>query len=174
MRNWSGSDLGSVFDQIKTSMPADAPSSLSDRMYVDILAYVLHADAFPSGSVELGQNLLKSIRVEARDGSSQVPDFALVSVVGCLVQAADKAWRLTDASEPVRTKDPDASRDEELKSAQARALGAQKFLLMDVYPAPESYKGFKVETKGFLIKGPQESRLNVTSVQGLATKCNTQ
>src|SRR3977135_3737932 len=55
MRNWSGTDLGGVFDQIKTSMPADAPSSLSDRTYLDILAYILRSDAFPSGTVELGQ-----------------------------------------------------------------------------------------------------------------------
>ena len=97
--------------------------------------------------------------------------FALVSVVGCLVQDADKAWRLTSASEPARAKDPEASKEAELKSAQARALGVQKFLLMDVYPAPESYKGFKVETKGFLIKDAKESRLNVTSLQGLDAKC---
>src|SRR5882672_7147164 len=63
MRNWSGTDLGGVFDQIKATMPADAPSSLNDRIYVDVLAYMLRADEFPSGKTELGQTSLKSIRV---------------------------------------------------------------------------------------------------------------
>jgi len=173
IRDWSGKDLGGFFDQIKMTMPADAPSSLSDRTYVDIVAYILHTDDFPAGATELSPGLLKSIRVEPRDGGQQVPDFALVGVVGCLVQGSDKAWRLTSASEPVRTKDPESSKDDELKIAQAKALGAQKFLLMDVYPAPDAIKGYKVEAKGFLIRNPQENRLNVTSLQGLASKCES-
>jgi len=173
MRNWSGTDLGGVFDQIKSSMPADAPSSLSDRIYLDILAYMLRADEFPSGKTELGETSLKSVRVDPKDGSKQVPNFALVSVVGCLVQEANKAWRLTNASEPVRTKDPDASKDDELKYAQAASLGGQKFLLMDVYPAPDSLKGSRVEAKGFLIRDSQENRLNVTSIQSVAARCET-
>src|SRR5436309_3255126 len=76
-----------------------------------------------------------------------------------------------NASEPARTKDPASSKDEELRSIQSKTLGTQKLLLMNVYPSPDAYKSHKVETKGFLIREPNETRLNVTSLQSLAPDC---
>ena len=43
-----------LFEYVKTTMPADDPSTLSDEAYLDILAYVFQANDFPAGSVELG------------------------------------------------------------------------------------------------------------------------
>ena len=171
MRDWSGTTLESFFNQIKTTMPANAPASLSDSNYLDLVAYILRADAFPAGSDELEAATLKHIRIEPKDGSQQVPNFALVSVVGCLNQAVDNGWLLVNASEPARTKDPASSKDEELRSIQSKTLGTQKLLLMNVYPSPDAYKSHKVETKGFLIREPNETRLNVTSLQSLAPDC---
>ena len=44
------------------------------------------------------------------------------SVSLIFAQGADKAWLLTNATEPVRTRDPEASKDDELKNAQAIVL----------------------------------------------------
>ena len=93
-------------------------------------------------------------------------------MVGCLAQGPDTAWTLTDASEPARTKDPAASRDDELRKSQAAALGTQAFRLLNVYPAPDPYRGHKVEAKGFLIRDPGGNRINVTSVLTLASRCD--
>jgi cytochrome c5 len=171
MRDWSGTALDGLFSQIKQSMPADAPSSLSDNAYLDIVAYMLKVNAFPAGLNELSADTIKSIRIEGKNGPEPVPNFALVGVVGCLAQGPDSAWMLMDAGEPVRTKNPAASKDDELKSSEAAALGAQTFRLLNAYPTPDPYKGHKVEAKGFLIRDPAGNRINVTSVQTLAPRC---
>src|SRR4249919_182979 len=49
-----GWDARRLFEYIKTTMPADEPSTLSDEAYLDILAYVFQANGFPAGSVDLG------------------------------------------------------------------------------------------------------------------------
>ena len=78
---------------------------------------------------------------------------------------------LTNASSPVRTKDPQPSKDDELKNLEKTGLGSQNFQLMNVYPAPDSHKGHKVEAKGFLIRDPKGDRINATSLQRLAPAC---
>jgi hypothetical protein len=171
MRDWSGTDVESLFRRIKASMPPGAPSSLSDEAYLDIVAYMLRVNEFPAGRTELSADAIKNIRIEGRNGPEPVPNFALVRAVGCLAEGSDTAWMLADASEPVRTKNPAASRDEELKSSEEAALGTQAFRLLNVYPRPDPYTGHKVEAKGFLIRDPGGDRINVTSVQTLATRC---
>jgi hypothetical protein len=42
-----------LFKRIKTTMPADRPGSLADADYVDIVAFVLRENGFPSGPSEL-------------------------------------------------------------------------------------------------------------------------
>ncbi len=171
MRDWGGSDLETLFNQIKTSMPAGAPASLSDAAYTDIVAYVLQANAFPAGSSELAAAAIGPIRIEGRSGPAPVPDFALVRVVGCLSQGPGSSWTLADAGEPVRTKDPAASTDDELKQSQAAGTGTQAFLLLNVFPTPDSYAGHRIEAKGFLIRDPGGNRINVTSVRSLTPRC---
>ena len=172
MQTWSGTDLNSLFNQMKTSMPADAPSSLSDDAYLDLVAHMLQVNAFPAGSNELKMEMLKNIRVERREGPDPAPNFALVQVVGCLTEVLEDVWTLTNASEPVRTKNPQPSKDDDLKNSEKIELGSQNFRLMNVYPAPDSHKGHKVEAKGLLIRDPKGDRINVTSVQSLAPACD--
>jgi quinoprotein glucose dehydrogenase len=45
--------LVAVFDYVKRTMPADDPGSLREAEYVDILAFVIQANGFPSGTREL-------------------------------------------------------------------------------------------------------------------------
>jgi hypothetical protein len=171
MRDWSGSDVGSLFSQVMATMPGDAPSSLSDNTYLDIVAYMLQLNAFPAGTIELSADAIESIRIEGRNGPEPVPDFALVRAVGCLAQGPDTAWILVDAGEPIRTKNPAVSKDDELRQSEAVALGTQTFRLLNVYPSPDPHKGHKVEAKGFLIRDPGGNRINVTSLQTLAPQC---
>lgn len=171
MRDWQGTGLDGLFEQIKKTMPASAPGSLSDATYFDIVAYVLQVNTFPSGPAELTAEAIKGIRVEGKDGPGPVPNFALVQVIGCLAPGPQSDWTLGNASEPLRTKDPTPSAGEELTTSRASALGSLTFQLLNVYPRPDAYKGNKVEAKGFLIRDPNGDRLNVTSVQSLAPAC---
>jgi cytochrome c5 len=171
MRDWQGTNLDGLFSQVKTTMPAGAPASLSDQAYLDLVAYMLQVNAFPAGTSELNADAIKTIRVEAKTGPGPVPNFALVQSIGCLTEGPDADWLLGNATEPARTKDPTASTNDELRSSQAAALGMETFRLLNVYPRPDAYKGHKVEAKGFLIRDPAGNRINVTSVQSLAPRC---
>ena len=170
MRDWSGSDVGSLFARTKASMPAGAPGSLTDAEYFDIIAYMLRVNDFPAGREEL-RSETGSIRIEGRNGPEPVPSFALVRVVGCLAAGPGTDWTMTNGSEPARTRNPAASTGEELKGSEATALGSAIFRLMNVYPRPEAYTGHKVEAKGFLIRDPSGDRINATAVQSLAPRC---
>jgi mono/diheme cytochrome c family protein len=172
MRDWQGIDLIDLFTRIKTTMPAGAPGSLDDEAYLDIVAYVLQVNAFPAGGSDLNPEAIKGVRIEGKDGPAPVPNFALVQVVGCLAPGPDADWTLSAASEPVRTKDPSASKGDDLKTSAAIPSGDRVFRLLNAYPRPDAYKGHRVEAKGFLIRDPAGDRINVTSVQSLAPGCN--
>ena len=66
VEQWQGKTVKDLFDLIKRSMPADEPDSLTTRAYVDIVAYLLSANHFPSGSQELSREPgdLQQIRIE--------------------------------------------------------------------------------------------------------------
>lgn len=171
LRNWLEDDLNSLYTKIHRRMPGDAPGSLSERETVDVVSYLLRMNEFPAGAEELtpDERTLSAIRVENKSGPGPVPNFSLVRVVGCLTQRADKEWVLTRATDPMRTRDttPDAP-------ATSTALGSQTFQLMDVAASkPDSLKGQVVQVKGLLMRQPEGTRLNVTSLQasGLTSSC---
>jgi hypothetical protein len=171
MRDWIGTDVGSLFARIKASMPPGAPGSVTDAEYLDIVAYMLRVNEFPAGREELGSETASNTRVEGRNGPEPVPNFALVRVVGCLGAGPGTDWTVTNGSEPARTRNPAASTGEELSGSHATELGTVTFRLMNVYPRPQAYAGHKVEAKGFLIRDPSGDRINATAVQSLAPRC---
>ena len=46
-------DLDTLFTFVKNGMPADAPASLTDATYIDIVTYLLQQNGFPAGRDEL-------------------------------------------------------------------------------------------------------------------------
>lgn len=52
LRNWIGLPLDGLHEMLE-SMPPEAASSLEDQAYLDILAYILHANGFPAGVDDL-------------------------------------------------------------------------------------------------------------------------
>ena len=67
MANWDGLTVGDLFDRIRVSMPADRPGSLSRQEDVDVIAYILRFNEFPSGKEELPREVqvLKQILFKA-------------------------------------------------------------------------------------------------------------
>jgi mono/diheme cytochrome c family protein len=51
--HWGTSNVGALFSIIKNLMPTDAPGSLTDSTYADILAYVLQYNGYKPGALEL-------------------------------------------------------------------------------------------------------------------------
>jgi len=73
LSNWNGLTLGDLFDRVRVSMPADQPGRLRREQIADILAYVLKANEFPTGSAELDYRVeyLKQIRFDATKPEKQ-------------------------------------------------------------------------------------------------------
>jgi mono/diheme cytochrome c family protein len=173
MRGWQTDTVGSLFMRTRSTMPNGAAGSLEDNTYLDIIAFVLKANSFPSGTKELTLDALPTIRITAEGGADAAPDFALVEVVGCLSQRDDKAWIVTRASQPVRTRKPDSPEGADQQKAAAKPLGNHTFRLdeVSVY-RPQNHNGRKVDVKGFLLRSPDGDSLNTTSISTLAESCD--
>jgi mono/diheme cytochrome c family protein len=172
MDHWREDNLKSFFTAIQTTMPRNAPHSLGDGEYLDIVAYILQANAFPGGAEELTIDALERIRIVAKEGPKPVPDFSLITVSGCLVQSSADTWMLRNTSDPVRTRNPRESNETELADAAAKPAGQNTFRLLDIrnFPA-HAHAGRWVEAKGLLIRAPGDDRINLTWLQTLAESC---
>lgn len=172
MQDWREDTLHTLFVRIRDLMPFDEPATLSPDAYLDSVAYILEFNGFPPGDRELTPDGLADIRIEGRDGPADVPSFALVQVVGCLTEDEDAGgWRLTRSTRAVRTRDPSAATEDELRALDERPVGARTFALMNVYPSPAEHAGHRMAVKGFLIRDPAGDRINVSSIGMVAAAC---
>ena len=169
MGDWLNGSVNTLYSKIRFSMPATYPESVSDSDKLDILTYLLQVNGFPAGAGELKQDPdeLDAIQI-VKQGSHEIPNFALVEVVGCLEQAANKKWTLTRTTEPVVTRETEpVARD-----ASTEALGTRTFLLVSTTAfKPESYAGSRVVARGLYYVEPGESRLNLTALQPAGGGC---
>jgi mono/diheme cytochrome c family protein len=65
--DFNGLTVGDLFDRVRTTMPLNNPGALSRDQYVDILAFLLRTNGYPSGPRELYRRseYLNTIRFEA-------------------------------------------------------------------------------------------------------------
>lgn len=170
MEKYRESSLHLLFDKTKTTMPRGVPASLSDNAYVDIVSYMLKSNEFPAGAQELRIEDLTKIQLIGKDGPEEVPNGALVRVVGCLTPAGG-GWMLTRSTDPIRTGNPQPATGER-EEAIASDLGARTYgLLVSAAYTPGPLTGHKVEVRGFLIRRPAELRLNISSLESLDPSC---
>lgn len=64
--SFAGKPLWEMFDVISDTMPEDNPASMKPEEYVDIMAYLLKLNSFPTGAEELpvGKDKLSTITME--------------------------------------------------------------------------------------------------------------
>jgi S-disulfanyl-L-cysteine oxidoreductase SoxD len=174
--HWAGEQgLANLFKKVKT-MPPGAREKPAEGVYLDTLAYLFEANGFPAGTDEMKPDILEKIRITAKDGSEEVPDFALVRVVGCLAQAPGNGWMLTNATLPVRTQKQEKPSADEIAASVNVPLGNQSYVLVyaDTFSPGfqvNSHKGEKLEGRGFLIKNPNDQRLSVTWLEPIGSTC---
>ena len=58
---WNGKALQERFETIRDTMPPGNPNTLGDKMYMDILAFILQSNEFPAGNQELVPETAKTI-----------------------------------------------------------------------------------------------------------------
>jgi cbb3-type cytochrome c oxidase subunit III len=164
--------LETWFLDMKATMPRRNPRSLPDQTYVDIIAYALQNNDMPAGALELTPDLLDKTDLIGKDGPKPVPNFAPVLSVGCLVESGQNRWTLTNASEPVRTRDSFRKIEKELTASLQRPQGDSSYRLADAenFEAP-AHVGKKVQVKGVIVRAPAGNRINVNSIEPIADFC---
>src|SRR5438067_2615071 len=170
-RQFAGKELKALFTKAARTMPRNAPGTLGDNAYLDVVAHLLKENGFPSGSQELSADALDGIRIVPGRPKPPPPvgDFSYVEVVGCLTAAAQHTWMLTNATEPVVTvpSAPTAS-----TTGTTKPLGTQTYHLIDALAyAPADHKDQKIYVRGLLIKLPDEQRLTISALETVSPTC---
>ena len=65
--NWKDENVGSLFERIRATMPADNPGSLKRDQVADLVAFILNFNKFPLAQAELPTDVeaLKAIKITA-------------------------------------------------------------------------------------------------------------
>ena len=68
LKRWEGQPIGILYTVMMTSMPESNPGFLSEKEYIDILAYILSLSRYAPGDTELDyrDGALNELNVEAR------------------------------------------------------------------------------------------------------------
>jgi len=173
MERWREDNLQSLLKKLEDTMPPGPRGQVTRPEYVDIAAYLLRMNGFPAGDNMLETADLKGIPIVSKEGPQPVPDFSLVTVSGCLAPDGAKGWMMTDASEPVRTRNPGESTDAESAAALARARAAHTFHFLDTNAFSGELKASSwMEAKGFLMRSPGNDRINLTWLKILKPGCD--
>lgn len=174
---WREGTLDNLYNFIKQRMPLGRSANsapIPDNDYLDIVTYILRFSEYPAGSTDLTPGLLEDVMFVGKNGPQAVPDGALVITVGCLSQTDSGVWVLNSATEPSRTR-LEKSTPAEAKTSSQRNLGTLTFRLADLDAAPdfmpEAHKGHKSQAKGYLVRQPNAERINVSSLEMLASSC---
>jgi cytochrome c553 len=171
MATWETQELGALFAKVRDTMPPDSPSSLPDEDYINMVALILQKNGFPAGEETLSPGTLDGILIVGKDGPTEVPNFRLVEVVGCLTHGPNDAWTLTRTSAPaVANERPTTA--ETLKEASRKPLGSETFRLMSVNTFdPAAHAGQKMQAKGLLYRAPGKDRINLVSLEPVDPSC---
>ncbi|HUK36430.1 MAG TPA: cytochrome c [Vicinamibacterales bacterium] len=65
--NWKDENVGSLFERIRATMPADNPGSLKRDQVADLVAFILNFNKYPTSEKELPTDFeaLKAIKITA-------------------------------------------------------------------------------------------------------------
>jgi mono/diheme cytochrome c family protein len=67
LAGWSGTTVGKLYSRIQRTMPQDNSAVLTPNQIADVVAYILSANRFPAGRIELGVDpaVLAEIRIDS-------------------------------------------------------------------------------------------------------------
>ena len=176
MDRWREDNLVELFTLVRSSMPRQASTSVSDAIKIDIFAFVLRENGFPAGTEDLRMDALAGIHLVGKDGPKPLPSTTPVRAVGCLTRQTGGTWMLMQAPEPSRTRRPGETTPEELADSKAAALGTLSFRLPSLEFAipgvrPGPFEGHKVQVKGTVYRQDTGNTINVRSLESVASSC---
>ena len=162
MSTWGGGGVDRLFAKIRDTMPPFATSTLDDATKLDIVAFILQTNGFPTGAKELAAAELESIEIVAQGEQPKAQNFARVQVVGCLARGDANRFVLINASEPVAAADN--------APAPPSAPGTGRVVLLNAAPFnPESQIGRRVEARGLVYRDERETLLTVSALNAVGS-----
>ena len=170
--NWESTSLNDLFAKIAKTMPRGAPGTLKSAETLDLIAFVLQFNGYPSGTTALAETPdLALVDIVGKEGPRALRVGSGVRTVGCLTPGTGDAWTLTRASAPVRTKNPTVSTGPDADRARGTPLGSKTIRLTNAKLDPQQKPGTKVEVKGALSVVGAEDGITVMSLQVVAPAC---
>ena len=175
MLHWETKTVGEFFQKIRDTMPKRGTSSdlhpITEKDKLDIVAYLLQRNGFPAGSRELTDDsaLLGSLQIIPQNGPSPPRNGSMVHAIGCL-EGRDDSWTITRSGGP-RVTMFDALTTADREAAKSAPPGSQTVPLVSVFPSPVQYSGHKMRATGLLIVNGADVRINVLSMETLASTC---
>lgn len=175
---WREDYLASLYDFMQTRMPKsreNEPGSLKENQYLDILAYILSENEFPSGAKELAFADLGSVMLTGHDGPAPLPSTALGRVVGCFTEEGG-VFTLTTASTPSRVREADVTDEIEIAKSSGTPPGSQAYALNNLeFVLKDNERGAllgqKVQAKGVINIESTPGRIHVLSLVGTGQGC---
>lgn len=168
---FGGETVSRLFEKIRDTMPPNFSTTLDNAAKIEIVAYILQTNGFPTGERDLAPGAaLASIQILGRGEQPRVQNFSLVQAVGCLAREKE-SWVLRRASEPLVTT-ADTPNGDALGAAASVPLGTGSLVLLSAGPFdPAAQAGRKVEARGLIYRDAAETLLTVTSLRALGS-CN--
>jgi mono/diheme cytochrome c family protein len=171
---WREDTVESLFIKIRDTMPRNSLGTMKDEEYLNVTAYILQRNGFPTGSMEMTPETMRASRIEGKDGPQPLPTNSMIQVVGCMTRDGD-TWTLTKATSPVRTRTADKISPDELKTAQNTPLGTatfrlQNFSLLGSFN-PEAHQGHTMLAKGPLLRRSNTEIISITALETVGGSC---
>jgi len=166
VQDFGESKLSKLVNKIRVDKPNDNPGTLTDQVALDIAAYVLMKNNYPTGRADLTNEVASQTWIPGPPGATGIPTHTIVTSAGCLFQDPSHSWLLKNAAD-LRPVTPDAS------SGGSDAMGMNTFRLLDAYHYDAaSLAGHAVKVVGYLVRLGAEIRVSVTSLQAVAPSCS--
>ena len=99
MTDWENGSLNRLFTKIRDTMPPLNAEQVPPATKLDIVAYLLKVNGFPSGAGTLAIDELDNIQIVKQGAEAAGPaNFSVVEVVGCLMLNEKQKWVLTNST----------------------------------------------------------------------------
>src|SRR5262245_23550044 len=182
IERWREDTVQSLYTLIASGMPPRNEArgtavALNGGAYLNIVAYLLERNGFPSADRELRLSELRAIRIQEKNGPKPLPSFSMVEVVGCLTQFKPGVWQLSMAGEPQRIRELHPPTEEEMQASQIEPLGGRAFDLQNMSYVGRDFslvehEGHKMQARGILIWQPPSARIDIRSFVEVSGNCD--
>jgi hypothetical protein len=165
---WQGytqKSVGDLLTFVKTNMPNGNGGSLPASSYPDLVAAILKANGFPTGTAELAPDSGTNALIIPKDGPGELPTGTLVRVVGCLARMGSD-WTLTSATAPERTEKSVVGPED-----ATRPLGDRTTTLKFVLTRLDASLGKRMSVAGLLLGAGGVNGINVSTINRVAETC---